>query len=127
MTYILKNVHQKIYETSSTNNRHVMNLFFILQFMLLEFNVEHSQVTSACKSKIHTVMIAYSTLCKKTHIATNIILKEGYIIGFNLLNGANMTLWVKDLQYSAYTNMARYDTISQVMLPVWIVYVFNFN
>ena len=24
-----------------------------------------------------------------------------------------MTLWVKDLQYSAYTNMARYDTISQ--------------
>ena len=58
-------------------------------------------------------MIAYSTRCKKTHIATDIILKEGYIIGFNLLNGANMTLWVKDLQYSAYTNMARYDTISQ--------------
>ena len=24
-----------------------------------------------------------------------------------------MTLWVKDLQYSAYTNMARYDTMSQ--------------
>ena len=24
-----------------------------------------------------------------------------------------MTLWVNDLQYSAYVNMARYDTISQ--------------
>ena len=79
-------------------------------------------------------MIAYST---QRNIATNIILKEGYIIGFNLLNGANMTLWVKDLQYSAYTNMARYYTISQwldmilcisqVMLPIWIVYAFNFD
>ena len=56
-------------------------------------------------------MIAYSSQCKKTHITTNIILKEGCIIG--LLNGANMTLWVKYLLYSAYTNMARYDTISQ--------------
>ena len=61
----------------------------------------------------YTVIIAYSTQCKKTHIATNMIRKEGYIIDFNLLNGANMTLWVKDLQYSAYTNMATYDTISQ--------------
>ena len=38
-----------------------------------------------------------------------------------------MTLWVKDLQYSTYTNMARYDTISQVMLPVWIVYAFDLD
>ena len=45
-------------------------------------------------------MIAYSTQCKKKRIATNIILEEGYIIGFNLLNGTNMTLWVKDLLYS---------------------------
>ena len=50
----------------------------------------------------YTVMIAYSTQYEKTHIATNIILKEGYIMGFNLLNGTNMTLWVKDLQCSAF-------------------------
>ena len=72
---------------------------FILQFMFLEFNVEHPQVMR-CLQIRNTVMIAYRTLYKKTHIATNITLKEGYIIGLNYLNGANMTLWVKYLQYS---------------------------
>ena len=55
-------------------------------------------------------MIAYSTQCD---IATNILLKEGYIMGFNLLNGVNMTLWVKDLQYSAFC-------LSCITTQIWL-------
>ena len=97
-----------------------MYLFFILKFMFLEFNVEHLQVLKCLqiRNKHSYDCLQYSL--QKTHIATNIIFKEGYIIGFNLLNGVNMTLWVKDLQYIAYTNMAKYDTISQVMLPICV-------
>jgi len=46
------------------------------------------------------VIIAY-LMYENTLIATNIILKEGYIMGCNLLDGTNMTLCVRDLQCSA--------------------------
>ena len=109
----LHNVHQKVYQTSSTNNRHVMHLFFILQLMFIEFKVEHPQGVKCLQITNKHIYVFVTVLNVKKHIATSIILKkEGYIISFSLLNRANITLWVKDLQYSAYTNMARY-TISQ--------------
>ena len=62
----LEKCTSKIYKTSSTNNRHVMYLFCILQFVFLEFNVEHPQVMKCLQIRnTHRVMIAYGTQYKK--------------------------------------------------------------
>ena len=53
------------------------------------------------------------TKYKKTHIAANIILKEGYIMGCNLLNRTNMVLCVKDLRYSAFC-------LSCITAQIWL-------
>ena len=79
-----------------------------------------SKSSSVCKSEIHAVMIAdIRNVRKHTHyyVLTYVVLKEGYIMGCNLLNAANtgMAMSVRDLRYGAFllimyhcTNVARY-------------------
>ena len=94
-------VYIKIHKIFNTNKSHVMYLFFTLLFMFSVFIVKWKYASASHQVSTNQQNIHLLLHTKNTHIVTNTVLREGCIMGFNLLTlSQNIKFQDKCLQHT---------------------------